>query len=241
MEILSSTLGQIVADNFKAATVFQKHNLDFCCKGNRNFVDACNDSGLNPAQLAAEIGNLQSTPVETDFRQWPLDMLIDHIYRQHHQYVEQVTPSISQLLDKVAKVHRQGHPELAEIREIFNVTSGHLAVHMKKEELLLFPLIRKLERIKADRGLGEGRRLGSVRDMIENMEDDHLDEGQQLFRMAELSGNYTIPLDACASFSVLYQMLKEYETDIHVHIHLENNILFPRAIALEQELKVNNG
>jgi regulator of cell morphogenesis and NO signaling len=133
-------------------------------------------------------------------------------------------------------VHGDAHPELLEIQKIFNKTSGELAAHMKKEELIVFPFIKKLALAKEKRIAITSKLFDSIVSPIKQMNDDHLDEGEQLQRMAALSNNYTPPLDACHSYSTAYQMLHEYEKDMHRHIHLENNLLFPRAIQLETKM-----
>ncbi len=231
------TLGDIVADNFRAATVFEKYGIDFCCQGNRNLSEACTEAGVEADMVAQQIDELEREIKGTlNFNEWPLDLLADHIFKNHHQYLEQVTPTIKNLLEKVCHVHGDRHPELLEIKNIFVKTSGELAVHMKKEELVLFPFIKKLALSKRQGTKVSSNLFDSVSNPIKQMNDDHLDEGEQLERMTKLSNNFTVPEDACMSYRTLYQLLKEYEHDMHIHIHLENNILFPKAVALEHAL-----
>lgn len=234
--INSLTLGQIVASNYKAAAIFEKHQLDFCCQGNRNFVTACETAGLKAETIEKEINNLTIDETRIDFTKWPLDLLSEYIYEHHHKYIEEVTPTIKNLLDKICAVHGNTHPELLEIRDIFNISSGELAMHMKKEELILFPFIKKLEQAKASGESANSKLFNSVISPIQKMEEDHLDEGEQLLRMTQLSNNFTPPEDACLTYITTYKMLQEYEKDMHLHIHLENNILFPKAITLEQRI-----
>ncbi|MFN8335398.1 MAG: iron-sulfur cluster repair di-iron protein [Cyclobacteriaceae bacterium] len=231
------TLGAIVSDNYKAASIFEKHGIDFCCQGNRNFSDACKEAGLDAEKIAKEIDELTVEPnTAVNFKHWPLDVLADHIFKNHHQYIEQVTPTIKNLLLKICNVHGSRHPELLEIQEIFNTTTGELAVHMKKEELILFPFIKKLFYAKEKGVPTDSTLFRSVASPIQKMNEDHLDEGAQLAKMAELSNNFTPPEDACITYQTTYKLLKEYEKDMHLHIHLENNILFPRALEIEREL-----
>ena len=237
MTLTQQTLGEIVASNYQAASVFEKYNIDFCCQGDRLFVDACHAAGVDDEAIAAELSNLQAPTDGVDFQQWPIDLLTSFIQSRHHQYIERITPTIKQLLDKICEVHGDHHPELLEIRDIFNSSSGDLAVHMKKEELILFPFIRQLSLAKQNRKTVKSKLFDSVTNPIHDMKDDHLDEGEQLERMASISNHYTPPQDACMSFVTTYKMLKEYEMDMHQHIHLENNILFPAAIKLEEELR----
>lgn len=237
MTLTQRTLGEIVAANYQAAGVFQKYNIDFCCQGDRPFVDACQAAGVDHQAVANELSTLDTPADAVDFKQWPIDLLTTFIQSRHHQYIERITPTIKQLLDKICDVHGGQHPELFEIREIFSASSGDLAVHMKKEELILFPFIRKLSLAKQNQKVVKSKLFDSVTNPIHDMKDDHLEEGEQLERMATISNHYTPPQDACMSFVTTYKMLKEYEMDMHQHIHLENNILFPAAIRLEEELR----
>lgn len=237
MTLTQQTLGEIVAANYQAASVFQKYNIDFCCKGDRLFVDACSAAGVDVEVVTRELAYIAVPRDAADFKQWPIDALASYIQSRHHLYIERITPTIKQLLNLIANVHSADHPEVLEIRDIFHATSGELAAHMKKEELLLFPYIKQLSQAKETRKVFRSKVFDSVTNPIHQMKDEHLDEGEQLQRMASLSNNYTPPPDACLSFITTYKMLKEYELDMHQHIHLENNILFPAAIKLEEELK----
>jgi regulator of cell morphogenesis and NO signaling len=236
MESSKQTLGEIVAANYRTATVFGKYNLDFCCQGNRTLTEACAAQGLDASAIQHELDSLPTADGPVDFKQWPLDLLTDYIYKRHHQYLEQTTPAIKNLLNKICSVHGPTHPELDEIRSIFEQTSGALAVHMKKEELMLFPFIKKMVAAQAQGSAIASSLFSTVMSPIEEMRDDHSDEGEQLRRMRQLSNNFVPPPDACTTFTTTYQLLQEYESDIHMHIHLENNILFPAAIRLESVL-----
>ena len=237
MTLMQQTLGEIVASNFKAATVFEKYNMDFCCHGDLPLIDACRTAGVDDDSLANELSCLEEPEDAIDFRQWPIDLLTRYIQSRHHIYVESVTPTIAHLLYIVCEAHGRRHPELLKIRGIFNSTSIDLAVHMKKEELILFPFIRQMSLVKQERNTLRLKIIESIISPIAEMKDDHLGEGEQLGRMATISDHYTPPGDACASLLMTYKMLKDYEADMHRHIHLENNILFPAALALERELR----
>lgn len=232
------TLGQIVKQNYKAAGVFEKYGLDFCCMGSQTFAEACKTSNVDAAAVLRELDNVgQGHDDGVNFDSWPLDLLADYIYKRHHKYVEEKTPLIKSYLDKICTVHGDRHPELLEIRRIFNETSGALAVHMKKEELMLFPYIKRLVQAQEAGSIVQSPVFDTVASPVEVMKADHLDEGEQLQKMAHLSDHYTPPADACNTFTVTYKMLLEYERDMHVHIHLENNILFSKAVALEELLR----
>ncbi len=234
------TLGEIVRQNYKAADVFEKFSLDFCCNGNQRIEDACAARGIDPELVRAELQKVESDGEKegsTDFDSWPLHELVDYITRKHHAYVSEQTPKINAYLDKIAQVHGSRHPELFEIRAIFKEIGGELAVHMKKEELMLFPFITKIERAMKNNEPAESPLFKSVQSPVQMMMADHADEGEKIARIAALSGGYETPADACNTFALTYQLLKDFEKDLHRHIHLENNILFPKSIEMEAELK----
>lgn len=235
--IKTLTLGEIVKQNYKAAAVLEKFQLDFCCKGNQTVDEACQKSGLNPTAVIKELEGVGKEGGDgVNFDEWPLHVLVDHIVRKHHGYIEEQTPQIKKYLDKICQVHGGRHPELFEIRKIFFEVGGELTVHMKKEELMLFPFIKKIEKAKETNEVAESPLFKSVSSPVEMMKADHAEEGEKLARIAALTGNYSIPADACNTFAVTYQLLNDYEKDLHLHIHLENNILFPKAIAMEGQL-----
>lgn len=236
-QISNMTLGEIVTHNYKAAAALEKFSLDFCCKGDQTIEEACRAAGTDPALVLAELSRLEETHDSGfDFDSWPLSALADYIVRRHHAYVEQQTPRINRYLDKIGQVHGARHPELLEIRSIFSEVGGELIIHMKKEELMLFPFIKALERAAATNKKAESPLFKSVRFPVEMMKADHAEEGEKFARIAALSGNYSVPEDACNTYAVAYKMLKDYEQDLHLHIHLENNILFPKAISIEATL-----
>jgi regulator of cell morphogenesis and NO signaling len=231
------TLGEIVKKNYKAAAVFERYSLDFCCKGNQNFTDACKVNNIEPSLIANELNRLEGEQEHgVVFDTWPLDMLIDYIIRRHHTYVEEKTPLLKSYLNKICEVHGARHPELNKVRDIFFEIGGELTIHMKKEELLLFPFIKKLVQANGTKTPLTSPMFGSVSNPVNMMKEDHAVEGEKFRRLAALTNNYTIPADACNTFAVTYQFLDEFEKDLHLHIHLENNILFPKAIRLEEEL-----
>jgi regulator of cell morphogenesis and NO signaling len=176
----------------------------------------------------------------TDYKSWPIDLLADYIEKKHHRYVQEKTLEIKPYLDKICKVHGERHPELLEINEHFNATAGELAMHMKKEELILFPSIRKMVKTKQENSQWEAPQFGTVQNPIQMMMDEHTAEGERFGKIETLSNNYTPPEDACNTYRVTIALLKEFEQDLHLHIHLENNILFPKAIELEKELSHKN-
>ena len=238
MNFDNKTIGEIVADDFRTAAIFKKHNVDFCCKGGRTIDEACEKKNIDKQAL---INDLQSLPSgnsnEVDVRDWPLDLLANYIVRIHHQYVRDKTPMLLQFLDKIAKVHGDHHPELHEINRIFQESARDLASHFVKEENVLFPYIEQLVRAKQPgQPLGEIP-FGTVENPVAMMMHEHSVEGDRFEEIVKLTNNYTVPADACNTYRVSFQMLQEFENDLNRHIHLENNILFPKAIALEKELR----
>ena len=239
MEIKDKTIGGIVAEDFRTAAVFKKYGIDFCCKGNRTIEEACNKKNLDYTIIQEEVETLLETPVENslNFKSWSIDLLIDYIEKKHHRYVEEKTQEIKPYLDKICKVHGDHHPELHEINRLFNASTGELAMHMKKEELILFPAVRRMVKSQMQKTTPEKPQFGSINNPIKMMMHEHNNEGERFRQIEELSSKYNPPQDACNTYRVTFAMLKEFEDDLHLHIHLENNILFPKAIELEKQLK----
>jgi len=234
---LQKPIGQYVADDFRTAAIFSKYKIDFCCNGNRTVAEACNKKGIDSTILMDEINTvLNNKRGETiDYKSWPLDLLVEYIEKKHHRYVEEKIPVLRQFLDKLCRVHGERHPELFKINELFTASAGELASHMKKEELILFPFVKKMVKAKLENGAIQSPQFGTVENPITMMMEEHDNEGQRFRDIAELTDNYNPPADACNTYKVTYAMLDEFEKDLHLHIHLENNILFPEAIKLEQQ------
>ena len=238
MEIKTMHIGEIVAGDFRTAAIFKKYGIDFCCKGGRTVSDACEAKKINPDLIYGEIENLPGSDNNSiDFNSWPLDLLADYVEKTHHRYVREKTPVLQAFLDKLCKVHGNQHPELFEIRDLFDGCANDLAAHMKKEELILFPFIGDLVKIKSSGGDYEYPPFGTVENPVNMMKHEHTIEGERFRKIAQLANEYNPPADACNTYRVTYAMLEEFENDLHRHIHLENNILFPKAIQLEKELK----
>ena len=234
-------IGELVAKDYRTASVFKKFNIDFCCQGNRTIQDACDKKNIDSKKVLEDLDAMLQAKSEssTNYQSWPLDLLADYIEKKHHRYVQEKTLEIQPYLDKICKVHGERHPELLEIKEEFNASAGELAAHMKKEELILFPFIRKMTKAKLENTKVDAAHFGTVKNPIQMMMNEHTVEGNRFRKIEELSNNYTPPLDACNTYRVSFALLKEFEQDLHLHIHLENNILFPRAIEIEKELIQN--
>ncbi len=242
METLNKkTIGEYVAEDFRTAAVFKKNKIDFCCRGNRSLEEVCEKEGIDYELISKELeASLQSNANNSiDFNTWPLDLLADYVEKTHHRYVEEKSVILQQFLSKLVKVHGENHPELFEIHQIFNSVAQGLAAHMKKEELILFPFIRKMVKAQMSNEKLPEAHFGSVENPIDMMEHEHTEEGDKLRRLAELANEYQPPADACNTYRVTFAMLDEFEQDLHKHIHLENNILFPKSIELEKILAKN--
>ncbi|CAM4102102.1 iron-sulfur cluster repair di-iron protein [Flavobacterium antarcticum] len=229
-------IGELVANDYRTASVFKKHNIDFCCQGNRTINDACEAKNIDGKLVVGDLNELLNSKTDSalDYQSWPLDLLAEYIEKKHHRYVEQKTTEIKPYLEKICRVHGGRHPELHEISEHFNATAGELAMHMKKEELMVFPFIRKMVKAKEAGTKVAMPNFESIQFPIQAMMDEHTNEGERFRLIDELSNNYTPPEDACNTYRVTFALLKEFEQDLHLHIHLENNILFPKAIELEK-------
>lgn len=234
------TLGAIVSANYRTAGVFDRFQLDFCCNGQRTIEQACREKDISPSEVIDALRALgDDRGEEANFNEWPLDSLVDHIQTRHHSYVEEKSPALNRYLDKIANVHGNRHPELFRIQEIFKEIAGELAVHLKKEELMVFPYIKKLEKARAAGQSVNSPVFSTVKSPVQQLMTDHADEGEKMETIARLSSGFTAPEDACNTYRVAFQLLAEFRNDLHRHIHLENNILFPRAIHLEEELNAS--
>lgn len=239
MNITKETIvGVLVAQDYRTASVFKQNGIDFCCNGNRSIEEACSQKQKDAGDLIQRLEEVtaQNTDASSvDFNSWPLDLLADYIEKKHHRYIERKIQEINPFLNKVVTVHSDRHPELIEIEKLFIESAGELTTHMKKEELMLFPFIRKMVTAQQS-GTVAHAPFGTVQNPIQMMMHEHNTEGERFRKIAELTCDYTSPQDACNTYRVTYALLKEFEDDLHRHIHLENNILFPKAIELEQTL-----
>ncbi len=233
-----STIGELVTKDFRRAEVFKKFGLDFCCGGKKTLTKACKEKGLDVVQIEKELKALEEIPSapSLDYNQWDLDFLSDYILNTHHKYIRQAIPVILEYTQKVAKVHGERHQEAIEIANNFVKVADELMRHMVKEENVLFPYIKKLAAAKKNGTMLEPPHFGSIQNPIDMMETEHEEVGNLLENINMLSYGYTPPADACTTYRLSYAKLKEFEDDLHQHIHLENNILFPKAIALENDL-----
>lgn len=238
MDISKNTsVGEIVKANFKTAQIFDKNSIDFCCGGGISLGEACKKSNVNLNELIPELeAMVELTDPDSKYIDGlELNELCDYIEKRHHTYVNENLPFLQQKLQKLCDVHGENHPELFEVKELFNGAAGNLSAHMKKEELILFPHIRKMMKYKNQNENPELEE-GKTKATIENLHEEHQTEGERFERISTLTSSYTCPPDGCGTYRVTYQTLNDFEKDLHRHIHLENNILFKKAIILENEI-----
>jgi len=213
--------------------VFEQFGIDFCCGGRQPLTDACRSAAVDEAAVIRELGALPPPlDQDVDVTRWPLTRLIDHIVSTHHAYVRSALPTIAGYLRKLEDVHGARHPELAAVSVHFGILRRDLEQHMMKEEQVLFPYVRELA--ASTGGTAFGCPFGTVENPIRMMEREHRDAAEDLQIIRQLTNGYTTPPDGCTTYSVCMAELDRFERDLHRHVHLENNLLFPKAIELEQ-------
>ncbi|MFD2517739.1 iron-sulfur cluster repair di-iron protein [Salinimicrobium flavum] len=237
-ELETKTVAEMVTENIKTAHIFKKHGIDFCCGGGISLQKACDKYNANFDQLVTDLEEVDKTDSRaTNYNSWELDFLTDHVINVHHSYVEENIPLLLQYADRVAEVHGHHYTELLEIKELVKEVAGELSAHMKKEELILFPFIKKMVKAKKEGSGLPDAHFGTVDNPIKMMEVEHEEAGEAFRKIAGLSSNYNPPQGACNTYRAFYAKLDEFEQDLHQHIHLENNILFPKSLQLEKELR----
>ncbi len=232
------TLGQIATKDLRKAQIFKKYGLDFCCGGKKTVKQACAEKGLDAAKIEQELqqaDKLAATGRPLPYNEWELDFLSDYIVNTHHAYIKKNIPDIKTYANKVMRVHGAVHPELTKVNELVLAMDAELTPHMVKEEQILFPYIKEMVTATKN-GKAEQSPFGTVKNPIKMMEIEHDMVGKIMEELNTVTDNFTLPSDACASYSLLYRLLSEFEDDLHLHIHLENNILFPKAIEMENKL-----
>lgn len=236
---IEKTVRELALENPSATRVFEKLGIDYCCGGNQPLEEACRRANLSVDQVleALKVAE-EATLAAQDVRDWqtePIAALITHIQRTHHAYTREEIARLGPLFDKVCSVHGTNHPELLQIRETFQALAQELSTHLMKEEMILFPYILRMEASAAGNEPPTRAPFGSVQNPVSMMEHEHDSAGNALRAMNKASNGYSAPANACVSYQTLYKALASFEADLHRHIHLENNILFPRAVAMERE------
>ena len=230
INIAQQTLATIVTNNHFAVPVLEKYHLDFCCKGKRTLADACTEKGLSVTAISDELEKITASPVSNKmpFTEMTAEQLISYILIHHHFYVKQSMPTILGHLEKVAIKHGDRFPNMVEVLCLFKEINEEMTAHMQKEETILFPRIKE---VVASYDAKENLNLSDVyiAGPVKVMELEHEHAGDVLYKIRTLTNNYTPPADACTTFQVSLAELKEFEEDLHRHVHLENNLLFPLA------------
>ena len=233
--LLSATVGDLVASDMRTADVFERHGIDFCCGGRQTLGDACRRASADPEAVMRELDALPVDEVpDEDASGWTLDRLIGHIVSVHHAYVRESLPRLDGWIAKLVAVHGARHPELPSVASAFRRLRAELEQHLMKEEQILFPYVRELVRLSDKACCAPRSPFGSVENPIRMMEREHRDAGDELSAIREMTCGFRAPSDGCTTYNVCMAELAAFERDLHRHIHLENNILFPRAIALER-------
>ncbi len=234
--ISEQTLASMVSGNHQVVPVLEKYNLDFCCKGKRTLAEACAEKGIKIESITEELKSLSKTEAiqQMPFTEMNAEQLIGYILIHHHFYVKQSMPTIFSHLHKVATKHGDNFPYMRKVYDLFVIIMREMSLHMEKEEAALFPRIKEAENLfRAGRSSEISE--GYIQLPINAMEADHEEAGDILYQIRMLTNNYTPPPDACTTFKVTLAELKEFEEDLHKHVHLENNILFPKAIQYEKK------
>lgn len=231
-----TTIGSIVAEDIRVASIFHKYGLDFCCGGNRALKEICEMNDINIESIINEVNDIANAKGdEINYQSMDVDELVTHIIEKHHKYIYEKGPITTQFIEKVARVHGERHPETVEIARIFKELLSELGHHMMKEEQVLFPYILNL--VKMEKGeISTDSFRQFVSNPIKVMMIEHDQAGNMLKAIKNLSNNYLPPADACNTYRAAFSNLKEMDDDIILHIHLENNILFQKAINLELDL-----
>lgn len=224
---VTDKLGDIVASFPKAGDVFKAHKIDFCCGGNRPLFEAAAEQGLDSEVLVAELKEAHErtkelTSAETDWTQAPFADLVDYVLTEHHGYLHTTLPALGELVTTILRVHGQNHEELAKVHRLYNSLKMDFEQHLIKEETLVFPNILEYQ------ASGSTKALQSAINAIEELEQEHNHSGDVLKQLRQVTKDYTVPQDGCGTYHYTFQKLEEVEANTFTHIHLENNILFPR-------------
>jgi regulator of cell morphogenesis and NO signaling len=230
---LNTSVGNWVAQHPQTSRVFESLQIDYCCGGGKALEQACWERQLDPQQVIAELERAIHAGDEKPTEDWinaRLTELCDHIEQTHHTYLRSELPRLTELISKVVAAHGEAHPELSTLKQVFAELRAELEPHMLKEEQVLFPAIRQLEQADAPPAFP----FGTLANPIRMMEHEHDKAGAGLSQIRDITGGFEVPADACNTYRAMLDGLRELEADLHRHIHKENNILFPRAIALEE-------
>lgn len=234
----AQTVGEIVARDYRVAEVFERHGIDFCCGGAIPLDEACRSAGVDPEALRRELDEATRTPssrLDAEPATWSLVRLVDHIVATHHAYLRENTARVGAYLRKIAEVHGSHHAELPRMSAIYDPLAVELMDHVREEEEDFFPAVRRFEEALNAGDAPAFDDIVTLRRLTATLTDDHEEVGGKLHELRDLSMGYALPPDACATYALAYQSLTRFEADLHRHVHLENNILFPRLTAALEE------
>lgn len=228
------TIGEVVAADFRTAKVFEKHGIDFCCGGKVALAATCAEKGLDLAAITNELAAVQNEPAERsqNYSSWALPFLADYIVNTHHVYLKENDEQIAAYARKIAGVHGAHHPEVIRIATIFDKIATDISGHLKEEEEVFFPALKRANDARIAGATPDAGDREAIRASLHKLYREHEEIGDAVHEIRNLSKGYSIPDDVCNTFMVTYQKLKEFEEDLHKHVHLENNILFPKAAQL---------
>lgn len=228
------TIGEIVAADFRTAAVFEKHGIDFCCGGRVTLAAVCTENGLDLAAIAEELEAVKNDPSDRsqNYSSWALPFLADYIVNTHHVYLKENDEQIAAYARKIADVHGAHHPEVIRIAEIFSKITADMTAHLKEEEEVFFPALKRVDAARISGNTPDPDDRETIRLTLLTLYREHEEIGDAVHTIRDLSKGYAIPDDVCNTFTVTYRKLKEFEDDLHKHVHLENNILFPKASEL---------
>ena len=233
------TIGEMAAKDLRKAEVFKRYGLEFCCGGQKPLAEACADAGVAVDAVEEALSQLpREAPAQPahDYNKWELDFLSDYIVQVHHRYVREQTPLLRDLAAKIAGHHGPAHEELYAIQTHVEELLTEMQHHQIKEEKILFPFIKQMVQCKQQGVPFAHPPFGTIESPVEMMLEDHRHVADQIHAIARLSSDYTVPADGCESYRLFYHSLEAFDQDLHLHLHLENNILFPKAVRLEKQL-----
>jgi len=228
--LIEKTVGEIVTDDFRTSAIFKEAGIDFCCGGKQTLTEVCLEKEINEEDLLNKIGNLKANDIapSLNFKEWDLPFLIDYIVQTHHKYVVKTLPDLVFYTQKIATVHGEHHPELIEISSKISAINTELTSHLKQEEEMLFPAIKS----EIENPSKESKEI--IKSEISRMLGEHDFAGRTMDEINQVTHNYQVPDDGCNTYQVTFKLLRQFEDDLHVHVHLENNILFPKALKLAE-------
>jgi len=230
----NKTIGEIVAADFRTARVFENNGIDFCCGGKITLRAVCEEKGLDLARISSELEAMQDEPAERsqNYSSWALPFLADYIVNTHHLYLKENDEQIAAYSRKIADVHGAHHPEVIRIAAIFDKIASDMADHLKEEEEVFFPAIKRVDAARISGNTPDEKDRETIRVSLVRLHREHEEIGDAVHTIRHLSKDYAIPGGVCTTFMLTYRKLKEFEDDLHKHVHLENNILFPKAAEL---------